>query len=79
MGSVVGEKTTVAERCLEKKEPFIIISTWWRAHAGRHPLPDGDGEDSAVRARLADASLPFVSVLTDPTTGGVTASIRDAR
>lgn len=76
MGSVVGEKITLAaERCLEKKEPFIIIST-----SGGARMQEGIlslmqmAKISAALARLADASLPFVSVLTDPTTGGVTAS-----
>ena len=76
MGSVVGEKITLAaERCLEKKEPFIIVST-----SGGARMQEGIlslmqmAKISAALARLADASLPFVSVLTDPTTGGVTAS-----
>jgi acetyl-CoA carboxylase carboxyl transferase subunit beta len=76
MGSVVGEKITLAaERCLEKKEPFIIVAT-----SGGARMQEGIlslmqmAKISAALARLADASLPFVSVLTDPTTGGVTAS-----
>ena len=45
-----------------------------RAHEGRGPFPDADGEDLR-RARAVDrARLPYISVLTDPTTGGVTAS-----
>ena len=76
MGSVVGEKITIAaERCLEKKEPFIIVST-----SGGARMQEGIlslmqmAKISAALARLADANLPFISVMTDPTTGGVTAS-----
>jgi acetyl-CoA carboxylase carboxyl transferase subunit beta len=76
MGSVVGEKITLAaERALEKKEPLIIVST-----SGGARMQEGIlslmqmAKVSAALARLADARLPFISVLTDPTTGGVTAS-----
>jgi acetyl-CoA carboxylase carboxyl transferase subunit beta len=76
MGSVVGEKITLAaECCLEKKEPFIIVST-----SGGARMQEGIlslmqmAKISAALARLADAGLPFISVMTDPTTGGVTAS-----
>ena len=76
MGSVVGEKITVAaERCLEKKEPLIIVSC-----SGGARMQEGIlslmqmAKISAALARLADAGLPYISVLTDPTTGGVTAS-----
>src|SRR6059036_497846 len=76
MGSVVGEKITIAaERALEKKEPLIIVST-----SGGARMQEGIlslmqmAKISAALARLADACLPYISVLTDPTTGGVTAS-----
>ncbi len=76
MGSVVGEKITIAiERCLEKKEPLIIVSC-----SGGARMQEGIlslmqmAKISAALARLSAASLPFISVLTDPTTGGVTAS-----
>ena len=76
MGSVVGEKITIAaERSLEKKEPLIIVST-----SGGARMQEGIlslmqmAKISASLARLAEARLPFISVLTDPTTGGVTAS-----
>src|SRR5436309_5394809 len=76
MGSVVGEKITIAaERALDKKEPFIIVSC-----SGGARMQEGIlslmqmAKISAALARLADARLPFISVLTDPTTGGVTAS-----
>jgi len=76
MGSVVGEKITLAvERCIEKKEPLIIVST-----SGGARMQEGIlslmqmAKISAALARLAEAGLAFVSLLTDPTTGGVTAS-----
>jgi acetyl-CoA carboxylase carboxyl transferase subunit beta len=76
MGSVVGEKITLAvERCLEKKEPLLIVST-----SGGARMQEGIlslmqmAKISAALSRLADAGLPFISILTDPTTGGVTAS-----
>jgi acetyl-CoA carboxylase carboxyl transferase subunit beta len=76
MGSVVGEKITQAiERCVEKKEPLIIVSC-----SGGARMQEGIlslmqmAKISAALARLAEAGLPFISVLTDPTTGGVTAS-----
>ena len=76
MGSVVGEKITIAiERCVEKKEPLIIVSC-----SGGARMQEGIlslmqmAKISAALARLAEAGLPFISVLTDPTTGGVTAS-----
>ena len=76
MGSVVGEKITEAiERALDKNEPLIIVST-----SGGARMQEGIlslmqmAKISAALARLAEAGLPFISVLTDPTTGGVTAS-----
>ena len=76
MGSVVGEKITLAiERCLDKHEPLIIVSA-----SGGARMQEGIFslmqmvKISAALSQLAQASLPFISVLTDPTTGGVTAS-----
>ncbi|HEX3107824.1 MAG TPA: acetyl-CoA carboxylase, carboxyltransferase subunit beta [Thermoanaerobaculia bacterium] len=76
MGSVVGEKITIAaERALDKKEPFIIVSC-----SGGARMQEGIlslmqmAKISAALARLAEAGLPYISILTDPTTGGVTAS-----
>ncbi|PYQ29214.1 MAG: acetyl-CoA carboxylase carboxyl transferase subunit beta [Acidobacteria bacterium] len=76
MGSVVGEKITIAaERALEKKEPLIIVST-----SGGARMQEGIlslmqmAKISAALARLAAAGMPYISVLCDPTTGGVTAS-----
>ena len=76
MGSVVGEKLTIAiERCVEKKEALIIVSC-----SGGARMQEGIlslmqmAKISAALARLAAAGLPYISVLTDPTTGGVTAS-----
>ncbi len=76
MGSVVGEKITIAvERAIEKKEPLLIVSC-----SGGARMQEGIlslmqmAKISAALARLAAAGLPFISILTDPTTGGVTAS-----
>jgi acetyl-CoA carboxylase carboxyl transferase subunit beta len=76
MGSVVGEKITIAiERAIEKKEPMIIVST-----SGGARMQEGIlslmqmAKISAALSRLAEAGLPYISVMCDPTTGGVTAS-----
>ena len=45
-----------------------------RPHAGRHALADADGQNLRRARPLAEARLPYISVLTHPTTGGVTAS-----
>lgn len=76
MGSAVGEKITRAvERALKKKIPCIIVSA-----SGGARMQEGIfslmqmAKTSAALGRLAAAKLPFVSILTHPTTGGVTAS-----
>lgn len=76
MGSVVGEKVARAiERSVEKKVPLIVVSC-----SGGARMMEGAvslmqlAKVSAALARLDEARVPFVSVLTDPTTGGVTAS-----
>ncbi len=76
MGAAVGEKITRAiERAVKKKTPCIIVS----ASAGAR-MQEGIfslmqmAKTSAALGRLADAKLPFISILTDPTTGGVSAS-----
>lgn len=76
MGSVVGEKITRAfERALAEQLPIIVISCSGgaRMQEGVLSLMQLMKTSSAV-ARLDEAGLPFISVLTDPTTGGVTAS-----
>lgn len=76
MGSVVGEKITRAiERGLEKKQPVIVISASGGARMQESILSLMQmAKTSAALAKLKKAGLPFISVLTDPTTGGVTAS-----
>jgi acetyl-CoA carboxylase carboxyl transferase subunit beta len=76
MGSVVGEKIVRAiEKALKKKHHVIIISA-----SGGARMQEGTislmqmGKTSAALARLADNRLAFISILTDPTTGGVAAS-----
>jgi acetyl-CoA carboxylase carboxyl transferase subunit beta len=76
MGSVVGEKITRAtKRALEARMPLIIVSASGgaRMQEGIYSLMQM-AKTSAALARLHEAGIPFVSVLTDPTTGGVTAS-----
>jgi acetyl-CoA carboxylase carboxyl transferase subunit beta len=76
MGSVVGEMITLAiERSTRDKIPLIIVSASGgaRMHEGTLSLMQM-GKVCAALARLDEVRVPFVSVLTDPTTGGVTAS-----
>jgi acetyl-CoA carboxylase carboxyl transferase subunit beta len=76
MGSVVGEMITLAiERSTREKMPLVVVSASGgaRMHEGTLSLMQM-GKVSAALARLDDARIPFISVLTDPTTGGVTAS-----
>lgn len=76
MGSVVGEKITRAiERAESERLPLVIISGSGGARMQEGALSLMQlMKTSAALARLAEARLPFISVLTDPTTGGVTAS-----
>lgn len=76
MGSAVGEKITrLIERALENRGAVIIFSA-----SGGARMQEGTlslmqmGKISAALSMLHEARLPFISVLTDPTTGGVTAS-----
>ncbi|HEY5672850.1 MAG TPA: acetyl-CoA carboxylase, carboxyltransferase subunit beta [Malonomonas sp.] len=76
MGSVVGEKITRAiEKGLETKAPVLIFSSSGgaRMQESIHSLMQM-AKTSAALAKLKAAGIPFISVLTDPTTGGVTAS-----
>jgi acetyl-CoA carboxylase carboxyl transferase subunit beta len=76
MGSVVGEMITLAvERSTREKLPLIIVSASGgaRMHEGTLSLMQM-GKVSAALALLDEARVPYISVLTDPTTGGVTAS-----
>ncbi len=76
MGAVVGEAITRAvERACDQKRPIIVVSA-----SGGARMMEGVvslmqmAKISAALARLDSAQIPYVSVLTDPTTGGVTAS-----
>ena len=76
MGSVVGEKIArIIDTAYNNKIPLIIIS-----QSGGARMMEGAfslmqlAKTSTRLARLADASVPYISVLTDPTTGGITAS-----
>jgi acetyl-CoA carboxylase carboxyl transferase subunit beta len=76
MGCVVGEKVAIAcEQALELRCPLIIFSA-----SGGARMQEGTlslmqmAKTSAALARLSEAKLPYISVMTDPTTGGVAAS-----
>jgi len=76
MGAVVGEKVTrAAERSAERRTPLVIISC-----SGGARMQEGVvslmqlAKVSAALARLDETRVPYISVLTHPTTGGVTAS-----
>ena len=76
MGAVVGEKIARAiERCLDKRCPLVIVSA-----SGGARMQEGAvslmqmAKISAGLMQLDEAKLPYISVLTDPTTGGITAS-----
>ncbi|HEX8188726.1 MAG TPA: acetyl-CoA carboxylase, carboxyltransferase subunit beta [Pyrinomonadaceae bacterium] len=76
MGCAVGEKITrLVERAVEERSAVVIISQSGgaRMQEGTYSLMQM-AKISAALALLAEARLPFVSVMTDPTTGGVTAS-----
>jgi len=76
MGSVVGEKLTLAvEEALERQVPLVIVSASGGARMQEGVLSLMQmAKISAALARLRNAKLPYISILTDPTTGGVTAS-----
>ncbi len=77
MGSVVGEKICrAADRAAERKTPFVLVTT-----SGGARMQEGIlslmqmARTSAAIAQLHEAGVPFISLLTDPTFGGVTASV----
>ncbi|PVW17053.1 acetyl-CoA carboxylase, carboxyltransferase subunit beta [Marixanthomonas spongiae] len=76
MGSVVGEKIArAADYSLEKKIPLMIISKSGGARMMEAVLSLMQlAKTSAKLAQLADAGIPYISLCTDPTTGGTTAS-----
>jgi acetyl-CoA carboxylase carboxyl transferase subunit beta len=76
MGVVVGEKVTRAvERAVAGRRPLVIVSCSGGARMMEGALSLMQmAKISAALNRLDEAGLPFISILTDPTTGGVTAS-----
>ncbi|MCU0242616.1 MAG: acetyl-CoA carboxylase, carboxyltransferase subunit beta [Vicinamibacteria bacterium] len=76
MGVVVGEKVTRAiEKSIAERLPLIVISCSGGARMMEGALSLMQmAKISAALARLDDARIPYISILTDPTTGGVTAS-----
>jgi acetyl-CoA carboxylase carboxyl transferase subunit beta len=77
MGSVVGEKfTRAAELALAEKMPLVCFAATGGARMQEGLLSLMQmAKTSAALARLRDAGLPYISVLTNPTTGGVSASL----
>lgn len=76
MGSVVGEKITrIAHRAIELRRPLLVVSA-----SGGARMMEGIfslmqmAKTATALAELHEAALPYISILTDPTTGGVTAS-----
>ena len=76
MGSVVGEKIARAiDKAYENKMPMIVISQSGGARMMEAAFSLMQmAKTSARLGRLAEAKIPYVSILTDPTTGGTTAS-----
>lgn len=76
MGLVVGEKFCLAvDRAIEENLPFVVVSASGGARMHEGVVSLGQmAKTSAALAKLDDAGGLFISVLTDPTTGGVTAS-----
>ena len=76
MGSVVGEKIyRAADYALKKKIPLLVISKSGGARMMEAALSLMQmAKTSAKLAQLSDAKLPYISLCTDPTTGGTTAS-----
>jgi len=76
MGSVVGERfVRGVQTALEQKVPFICITATGGARMQESLLSLMQmAKTTAMIAKLAEAKLPFISVLTDPTMGGVSAS-----
>lgn len=76
MGSVVGEKlTSLIEYAILQKLPVIIVSTSGGARMQESVLSLMQmAKTSAALAKLGEKGLPYISILTNPTTGGVTAS-----
>lgn len=76
MGSVVGEKIArLGQRCLERKHPLILMSASGGARMQEGVLSLMQMAKAAVVLKqLAERRIPYVSVLTNPTTGGVSAS-----
>jgi acetyl-CoA carboxylase carboxyl transferase subunit beta len=76
MGSVVGEKIArAAERALAERRPLVVVSASGGARMQEGALSLMQmAKIASVLAQLDEAGVPYISVLTDPTTGGVTAS-----
>jgi acetyl-CoA carboxylase carboxyl transferase subunit beta len=76
LGSVVGEKITrLGQRSLERKYPLVIVSASGGARMQEGVLSLMQmAKASAILSQLSERRIPYVSILTNPTTGGVSAS-----
>jgi acetyl-CoA carboxylase carboxyl transferase subunit beta len=76
MGSVVGEKIArLGQRSLERKHPMVIVSASGGARMQEGVLSLMQmAKTAAILSQLAERRIPFISILTNPTTGGVSAS-----
>ncbi len=76
LGSVVGEKITrLGQRSLERKYPLVLVSASGGARMQEGVLSLMQmAKASAILSQLAERRVPYVSILTNPTTGGVSAS-----
>ncbi len=76
MGSVVGEKVArLVDRSLEREVPLVLVSASGGARMQEGVLSLMQmAKTSALMAQLREAGLPYISILTNPTTGGVSAS-----
>ncbi|AEU09487.1 acetyl-CoA carboxylase, carboxyltransferase subunit beta [Blattabacterium sp. (Cryptocercus punctulatus) str. Cpu] len=76
MGSVVGEKISRAiKHCIEKRFPYVLISKSGGARIMESSFSLMQMAKTIARlTQLRDSRIPYISILTDPTTGGVTAS-----
>lgn len=76
MGSVVGEKIArLGQRSLERKHPLVVVSASGGARMQEGVLSLMQmAKTAAILGQLAERRIPFISILTNPTTGGVSAS-----
>ena len=75
LGMAAGEAVvTAGQTALENNAPLIMVAAAGGTHAGRHSVADANAAYHVIVQQLRERGLPYIVVLTDPTTGGVTAS-----